>query len=348
MARQDQKGGEGSTNVQAGRDIAIYEGISAAEAREIALGVFHQNFIELSGIAEDVARGRAETITNNYLQKLEERNPEALNNASDPDVQSAVFDAQREFACSGEIDLQEVLVDLMVDRTGRRDRDIQTLVLNEAIRTVSKLTQAQRRAVALSFIFRYARYHGSADLDAFYESYLQHSVLPLATEIPKASAAYQHIEYVGAGAIGLGSTKALKAVSSGVTGLFSKGFRREEIPAELAAFVGDKRIFRTALRDSGELELAITQDEELRDLVDIAGGDESLAPHLEKLRRTMSDNEIEHELVSRLPEAQGLLTTWDDTPLKQLTLTSVGMAIGHGYWRRVTGGNADLGIWIHE
>jgi hypothetical protein len=62
----------------------------------------------------------------------------------------------------------------------------------------------------------------------------------------------------------------------------------------------------------------------------------------------MSDAEIREELLCRLPEAAELADVWDTSPLRHLTLTSVGVAIGHGYWRRTTSSAAPLSIWISE
>jgi hypothetical protein len=49
-----------------------------------------------------------------------------------------------------------------------------------------------------------------------------------------------------------------------------------------------------------------------------------------------------------VPESAELFDVWDNPPLKNLTLTSVGLALGHGYWRRLTNTAAPLRIWIPE
>src|SRR5918999_2351247 len=148
MTDQRQEGGRESTNIQAGRDITVSQGPSVEEVREIALDVFHRNFLQLQGLAEDVARGRAEKITNEFLKQLQDRNPAALESSKDPDMQLALFSAQREYARSGDADLEQVLVDLLVDRASEQHPGLRTIVLNEAITAAPKLTEDQRRAVA--------------------------------------------------------------------------------------------------------------------------------------------------------------------------------------------------------
>ena len=57
--KQEQSGGAGSVNAQAGRDVVIH-GITASEAIEIADGVFWKNFLTLGGAAEGILRERVE------------------------------------------------------------------------------------------------------------------------------------------------------------------------------------------------------------------------------------------------------------------------------------------------
>jgi hypothetical protein len=56
---QKQEAGDGSTNLQ-GQSIVIHQGISYADAREIALDVYKANFIQLSQEAADLARACSE------------------------------------------------------------------------------------------------------------------------------------------------------------------------------------------------------------------------------------------------------------------------------------------------
>ena len=77
MARggQEISSGDESTNLQAGRDV-VYHSASWPEMKEVALAVFKENFLELRGIAEDVAFARADRITNDFLDALRDRHPE--------------------------------------------------------------------------------------------------------------------------------------------------------------------------------------------------------------------------------------------------------------------------------
>jgi len=62
----------------------------------------------------------------------------------------------------------------------------------------------------------------------------------------------------------------------------------------------------------------------------------------------MPGDEIQAGFTNRVPEAAELFDVWENSWLKNLTLTSVGLALGHGCWRRLTGTAAPLRIWIPE
>lgn len=347
MARQSQEGGSDATNVQAGRDVVIHQGPSFAAVREIAMEVFRANFMELRGVAEETARTRAEEITNAFMEQLSSRGQAALNSASDPDMQRAIFDAQREYACSGDENLGAVLIDLLVDRADPASaQGMQKIVLNEAINAAPKLTHDQRRAIALCFLMRYTRWKGEG-LDAFYEEFIKGNVLPLVPGVPKDDRAYQHIEYVGAGSVGIATVPLSVAIAHKGEGWFTRGFTRQEVGERVGDLLDDGRVVIPCLRDPERLQLSVIDEGDLEDWAQRLG----VADRLAELRNmfkmgTLSSEAIREELCERVPEAAGLVAAWDETPLQLMTLTTVGIAIGHGYWRRVTGANAPLSIWI--
>ena len=126
-----QKTGNNSTSFQA-QNIIINQGASEQEVREIALNVFKDNFIELSDIAKNTAKIRAEEITNDFVKKLQNENPEALNKAQDPDFQDALFNVQKEYAKSGDKELGDLLVNLLADRTQHDQRTIAQIEIGRA------------------------------------------------------------------------------------------------------------------------------------------------------------------------------------------------------------------------
>lgn len=344
---QEQSGGENSTNLQAGGDL-VYVGPSRAEMKEIALAVFTENFLALRGIAEDVALARADKITTEFLTKMYAEAPEAAERFSDPDVQRSVFNAQREFACSGEDDLGQVLVDLLVDRVKEDERSLRTLALNEAITAAPKLTEGQRRAIALAFLVRYTRipaFLPSPQL--IVELRFRGSLLRL----PRPSEGlrgvdFQHIEYVGAGTVSMGEIQLGDALRATHTSAFTNGFSEEQMPEALRESPLRDSLVVSCMRQPNHFQLLAPATQDVDKLISENGAEDlrSAVVQVQEIG-VLSGEEIKAEMVSLASETAELFEEWDTTSLKNLTLTSVGLALGHAYWRRF-GGDAPLSVWL--
>jgi hypothetical protein len=103
------------------------------------------------------------------------------------------------------------------------------------------------------------------------------------------------------------------------------------------------------IRDSSRLQLTAMHEHEVQLVAASAGLPDLSASLLPLLRRgAMTPQEVRDDVVANVPEARRLFEVWDTTMLGRLTLTTVGTAIGHAYWRRVTGGSASLAIWIPD
>jgi hypothetical protein len=61
----------------------------------------------------------------------------------------------------------------------------------------------------------------------------------------------------------------------------------------------------------------------------------------------LSEQEMLAKLTPHFPELPLLIDLWTATPLNRLTLTTVGIAIGHANLRRIAQLDADLSIWIN-
>lgn len=344
---QDQVGGESSTNYQAGQDIHIH-GLTITEARAVALDVFRSNALELSGIARTVASARAEELTNEFLRKIETDMPERASKLADPDVQSVLFDAQKEFARSGEEDLKVALVELLAARSREGERNLRTLALNEAIVSAAKLTEAQRRSIAWIFYLRYTRDADSSDSDAYFAQ-VKMIAESLGVDIPSGRADYQHIEYVGAGSIGLTELSFGRGLLTGVEGLFTQGFDPAEVDAVVLERLQKNGLVVQAARNADHLRLDLVAAEELgAKLVEwnlTADGEEIKA--IMSIGR-LTDVEVADEAIAIIPELSTLRSVWDAerSAIRSVSLTSVGIAIGHAYWSRLTDIDVPLAVWL--
>lgn len=346
---QKQNVADGSTAIQAGGNVIITKtGLTYAEVRDIALDVFRMNFHKLAGVAQETAKTRAEEITETFLSKLQVEHPQGLMKSNDPDFQYALFTVQKEYARNGDKDLGDLLVDLLVDRSKQSQRDILQIVLNESLGTAPKLTENQLAALAVIFLFKYTQHYGVINHVKLGE-YLDKHVEPFASKVVKNSACYQHLEFSGCGSIGLGQISLESILGKTYQGQFLKGFDEKEVVDRAVSIGLDSRFFMPCLNDSSKIQVRANSKKLLEKAFDshaVVSEDRTKINKLFDLGK-MNDKEIKEKCVEIRPYMAGLFETWSESAMKNFTLTSVGIAIGHANIKRLVGEFANLSIWIN-
>lgn len=347
MNKQTQKGGDNSTNIQAD-ELTIVQGMTYPEVRQVALDVFKANFYELAGKAKGIASERGEQITEKFLQKLQKENPKGFEKSQDPDFQHALFTVQKEYARNGDADLGDLLVDLLVDRSKQEQRDILQIVLNESLNVAPKLTKDQLAVLSIVFLFKYTQNHAIGNHDMLGEYFNKH-VQPFATSISKNQACYQHLEFSGCGSISMGSHSLQKILGTTYQGLFLKGFESEEIQKKEISVGHDQRFFIPCLNESKKIQVNAKSLEILTKRMNEQSIPEDDKPKIVDLfnLNKMNDHEIKEKCVEIRPYMEDVFDVWSDSSMKNFTLTSVGIAIGHANIKRLVGEFANLSIWIN-
>lgn len=346
---QNQDVGDSATAIQAGGSVTvIHVGVTASEARAIALDVARATFYELYGAAKDTANIRVEEITDQVIKKLERDFPEGLQKAKDPDFQYALLTVQKEYARNGDKDLGDLLVDLLVDRSKQDQRDILQIVLNESLSTAPKLTDSHLAALAVIFLFKYTQNTGIGNHKMFGE-FLDKHLLPFVSKLSKNRAGYQHLEFSGCGSIGLGGNSLEGILGTIYQGQFLKGFDQSEIESRAISVGVDSRFFIPCLNDLSKLQVRANSKEILEKHLGEQGvSAEDRAKILELFDiGKMSESEIKEKLIAIRPYMAEVFDTWTNSPMQTFTLTSVGMAIGHANIKRLVGEFASLSIWIN-
>lgn len=350
MLNKDQRQGigDGSTAIQAGRDLVIVNsGISASEARQIALDVAKVTFQELTSVAKETASIRAEEITEKIIKKFETDFPAGLQKAKDPDFQYALYTVQKEYARSGDKNLGELLVDLLVDRSKQDQRDIVQIVLNESLAIVPKLTENHLAALSVIFTFRYTKSPVIENHTAL-GKYFDKNLLPFIPKLSKSSAGYRHMQFCGCGSIELATIGLVELLGKSYQGQFLNGFDPSEIIDQEISVEAGSQFFIQCLNDEMKLQVNANDKETLEADLNkqgISSGDKAKILSLFDYGK-MSEQEIKEKLISIRPYMAEAIELWSDSPMKGFTLTSVGMAIGHTNVKRIAGGLADLAMWL--
>ncbi|MFF7845930.1 LPO_1073/Vpar_1526 family protein [Streptomyces ossamyceticus] len=338
--KQEQRGGDNSINFQA---EVIHAGITYRDAREIAIDVYNDNIPKFTEIASRVALDRAMSFTDTLLGGIPAETLEAL---KDPDVQRALFFAQQEFACSGDEQLGDVLMDLMRKRMESRQRGIKQLAVTESLKTAPKLSANHFSALTALFILTRTRLGiaSPADLHAKMRTILAPAVYGL--EVSEADLAY--MEYTGCVSIQITENNIGNILLETYKGAFTRGFTEEQIPEVvrpvIAPFLG------TCFRDPAKLQLATLNTETAGKLIE----EQKLHPYRAEILNLlnvglMDSAEVSKEFSALHPALRNLAELYQSSRLKSCQLTTIGVTLAHTNLRRVAGESfdPDLEIWVN-
>lgn len=355
--RQKQRGGDSSTNIQA---QVVQYGVSYVDAKQIAMDVFTDNFAKLSQNAHRVAIERADEFTLNYLSELHVREPGAIESIEDQGVQSDILEAQSGFAKSGDRDLGEILVDILVDRTARKERNTASLALSAALSTAQKLTGAHFAALSSLFVFKQLRMLGVGHPEKVYAR-ISNYLGPMRDEILGLSQAdVEYMAALGCVTISMGSISIHQVLQQTYPGLFCEGVdissapgqpsgAPEDGPESVMNMLRGTPVVTQSLRDSTKFQVAAVDQESLHRILDENG----MLEHEERLRmaltaRPMNGDAIIEELRVHDPRVGEIVDVYNAKNLPNCSNTAIGTAIGHANLRKATSGefSSALDVWF--
>jgi len=357
MTKQSQKGGDNSNNLQC-RDLTIInnEGTTPAEVREIAKAVFVENFYTLAGNAPTTAMHRSEEITENFLQKLQQENPEGLAMAQDPDFQYGLFTVQKEYARHGDKDLGELLIDILVERSKHDKRNLLQIVLNEALEVAPKLTQEQMAALSIAAFIRYIipKFKDADIVDFDLGAQLDNYIRPFVDHLSKDPMNYNHLVYSGCVTnYSISESFLIQGpLHKNCCGLFFNGLRIKEMGDVEGIQTKYPSLFMPCpWGEYGDEEQVAAMNwdhlQKLMDDLDISILEKKIVGELFSNSR-MDINEYRGKCEIIRPYMAKVFEFLDGSYMGYMRVTSVGIAIAHANIKRHVGEFADLSNWINK
>lgn len=341
---QSQQGGDNAVNAQAGRDV-IVQGITYADARQIAVDVYRANALDMQGLAKQVASERAEHLIDQFLQKMKATGAPNVSEAANPDFQHTLFEAQRAFARAGDVATETVLVNLLIQRATENARNIRQVVLNEAVTAVARLTPQQIDLLSLVFLLRHCSVPGMTSRKQLMGPLLAATLFN--TAIPESDTVCSYLAYAGVAQHTMTPTSLQAILRSGYPGLLTRGFEKPLFDTLIAAEPAVEKILMPSEFNPGFVQVRGHNESAMNSLCEQLGISEhtrlQLARKVEE--RPLSDNEIE-ALFATTAATKTLFRAWNTSPVQHYVLTSVGQAIGHANAVRHNLLHTDLGVWI--
>lgn len=345
----EQSGGEASTNVQAVGDVHIHQGAGPAEVQRIVQDAIQANMLQMQAVAAETVETRIREFSERLSERLSVEDPESTASLANPDVQYAVVQAGIGYARTGDEDMASVLIDLLADRSRAETRSLLAVVIDDAVTVTPRLTDGEIAILTVFWCLVQVMDQRLRTIDTMNE-WIRKEVAPLVKFLPRGEASYLHLQALGCANVQVTSIDFAKPWTAKFPGLFTNGFAEEDVPEILRqAAEHESRMFIPCLRDPSRLQVnALTAEE-----IDRAFGDDLVPEVVEALKAQMNQGLLAgDELIEALavadPGMRDLADIWQVSPLQSLRLSAVGVAVAHANWRRLTGNEAPLSIWISE
>lgn len=348
---KSQQSGDFSVNLQAG-NINIAHGLTVADAKEISLMVFKENFPVLAAQAMDTVKKNIEAFTEEYLTRLFESSPTSLQNFSDPGLMFTVYQAQRDFAVSGDKAIGNLLIDMLVERSKMKERDVLRIVTDESLKVIPKLTDTQIDMLTVIFLVKYVVPEMVHDLDSL-KKYLLDFFLPFIGSVTRDPAEYRHIAYCGCGTVGI-ATMAVpdwsieEMLLARFGGILTIGSLPSEMEKKFASKPHLAKYLKPCTKNPERLQTIFVSKTELEARLDNDSADiQDVYDMLWLYDRSLMETGQVTMFVQRLSNRFiNFLNTWNHSDIKLTTLTSVGIAIAAANFQRKTKFTMDICDWI--
>ena len=179
----------------------FYLGSSKKEVKALLDARIEKRILKLEEKSNFLIEKRLSEFKSNFIIKLTEENPSGIQQFENPDFRDAVSGAQKDYAKNADKDIGDLLVNLLIERTKKENRDLAQIVLNESLRIVPKLIN--EHLAVLSAVFFVQNYYKEIRLD---HKELQHlldeSLGKISNEIIPGYSCFRHLEFTGCGSSG--------------------------------------------------------------------------------------------------------------------------------------------------
>lgn len=348
MPRQDQTV-EGGQAYQAGGNINVTYGMDASQMASVMLEMAKQLQVFFAASQAKLDE-RLEGFRNALIQEFaKSENSEATEAFKDPDFQFVLNDAQRVFARSGEQDLQDDLVRLLVQRAGHNGKDRVAKILNHSIQLAGSFSKNEYAALAINFLFTQV-WLQTLQRDVFFRQ-LSDFIAPFYQDLSENVTVYEYIEAQGCGNVNYVITRDFfEPLYKKYGSILSVGFDQSELEKiepgrDLSIYSGllvatgnPKSAYRFIQSGSVELGKALRE----------RGMQQQYVNNATKLFKTCNPNlaSFKQILLENVIGLDRVVNIWDNTPLSKMTLTAVGKTIAHSSLSSRSTFSAPLSVWV--
>jgi len=263
----------------------------------------------------------------------------------DPDFALTLQDAIISSSRTSEEDIHELLSRILEERI-KSESNLTKLVLNEAVKTVSKLTVNQLKIITLLHLLKYTDL-SKIDDELKMQVYLQFEVKPF-LDISENITDYQHLQYAGCGyfdiSIGLRAVMARKCPV-----LFIQDFVKsridylklpDDVKNELFYYNEERNIYRSKMPTRLDM----------KNYLENTSLDKDIKAQLRAMYEgaTLNFGDFTLAIEKSCEEGKQLMELLRTSNVSTFSLTSIGMAIAIKYYEQITNRKLDFDSWFSE
>lgn len=336
--------------IQSAGDTNINAGLSTGQMREIVECLADQmpKYVKVAG---EIVDQRLAVFKNEIIERFERDENADREAFADPDFQYLLGEAQKSFARSGEQKTIEILSDLLIERSKVSAKTRKRLSLAKALSVVGDLTEQEIAEVVLAFVIRFVRFL-DVKSPMHLAQILKRYTSPFIDNISADRNSYIYLESIGCGKLSMGEVSLFNCLHQH----YPDALLEHEKVDDIANMIGSENFVKLLTSKifevvPGYVRRNIHNFEEYRQCVsqsNIAMSDPQLKELFEKTQPKNIDQKRFCQITEHIyPDVVKLFNLWDQSPMKNLEISAVGVAIGFVTLKRVAGFDGDIDIWLN-
>lgn len=346
--RQDQRVAEGGTAIQSLGDTTIYNGFGPDEIKAIVEGLADQ-LPRMAAVASAIVEERLKSFKEEVIGRFDKDASVKREAFEDPDFIEVIADAQRGYARSGKADAHKTLIDLIAERSKQTSGQRIAHVLNEAVSVTPRLTSSELSELALVFAIKSIRIGSINNLDSF-ATYHEALFNDLLVDVETTKGSYNYLVAQRCASISMGEISIIECWRRTYPGFFMVGLNRSLYHELVGDYVDNGKLFTTSLLTREGLQINAIDKNVFDNLAAESGINSEVTEKVwnQAINNLGTDDQIINRLSALCPSLPVANAKWNGSPLKNLDLTALGLAIGHTRMSQIpTALSADISIWIN-
>ena len=300
----------------------------------------------LTGLARQLFTERLDEFEQRIVERFSNAEKASIQSFADPDFNVVAQEAAKNYARSGDEDLQTMLIELLSSRSRIGSRTRAQLTLNRAIQIAPELTRSDVIIITFIFLGLYARIatftiEGVAKhLNLLHEKFV--------TELSDETSSTGYLASCGCATPNAFGLNFETVIYSNYGLILSPEFTEQDLIGSIIAEEDQHLISKLQIRPTpdGKLKFGYFAESDLPDFKRIGFSERSINGINGILKAVPTATELMSKFAEQVPMLSDIVAKWTQVGASEILLTAPGLALGHANFCKLTGENPPLSIWV--